>query len=113
MNCVGMIKPSVHMTVSLIINPTFVTMFTFLFRSSRLVECYPECIARADRKEPFTCSVCDRKFKFHSSMVLHEAGHVTRPSGGEDTESDGESSENEEVKQRGTCAMENTLKTKR
>ena len=39
--------------------------------------CYPECIARADRKELFECSVCDREFKHHSAVVLHEARHVT------------------------------------
>ena len=44
--------------------------------------CYPECIARADRKELFECSVCDREFKHHSAVVLHEARHVTTPSGG-------------------------------
>ena len=44
--------------------------------------CYPECIARADRKELFECSVCDREFKHHSAVVLHEARHVTTPPGG-------------------------------
>ena len=52
------------------------------FRSTRVTACFPECIERGDRKEPFECSVCDREFKHHSAVVLHEARHVIAPSGG-------------------------------